>query len=221
MHKVSTIVPNTLVEWCDSKSTEESLGWTKKVAVNRPNDFRGYSVSSESTCTTIFPERYSCVDVATRPGCYWYAPSNWSAPDLCADGVVESILEACRVAGETSLKDADEAVKKVLLYIYHLDEKGYGRSAAQEVMCFVEAKLKRNNLLEANLFLEDADVSRLSSRSLIGMIRSTSRLRDKLPAWQEKYIESRKQVSSLGKNADALFIGLPAVSEENGTKYAK
>lgn len=219
MLKTSAFNPAALVEWGDSTSTEESHRWPATVCNKKHT--RGYSVATAATASSAFPEQYSFADAASTPGCYWYAPSSWSAPSLLAEGVVESILEACRAKGESSLQDADEAVKKVLLCVYHLDEKGYSRSAAQEVMCFVEAKLKRNSLLEANRLLEDADFGRLSSRSLIGMIRSTSRLRDKLPAWWAAYIDSRKQICALGKNADALFIGLPAVSEENGSKDAK
>ena len=60
-----------------------------------------------------------------------------------------------------------------------------------------------------NRFLLVADVPRLSSRSLIGLIRSTARAQAKLPAWKKAYAASRTAVSKQGKDANALFVGLP------------
>ena len=125
---------------------------------------------------------------------------------------MSALLAASDAVLEVSSENADSSVHSVLVSVYGLDQAGFGRSAAQEVMCFVEKKLKRNALIETNRLLELADTSRLSSRSLVGLVRSTSRLKDRLPAWEGVYLKSREQVSKQGKNPDTLFVGLPKVT---------
>lgn len=119
---------------------------------------------------------------------------------------------------ETSYVTASSAARQVLANAYKLDENGFGRIAAQEVMLFIEKSLRRNGLTETNQLLELADVSKLSSRSLIGLIRATARLKDRLPAWIVTYRKSRDAVARQGKNPDALFVGLPKLSEPNAAK---
>ena len=129
-----------------------------------------------------------------------------------------ALLAASDAEHETSREKADLAVRGVLVSAYNLDKGGFGRLAAQEVMLFVEKNLKRNGLTEANRLLELADASKLSSRSLIGLIRSTSRLKDRLPAWGPAYLKSREEVTKQGKNPDALFVGLPKLHESDAPK---
>ena len=147
-----------------------------------------------------------------RPAYEWVIASS-------STSVFSSLLKALVVASdaalETSREKADSVVQCVLVNTYKLDEGGFGRLAAQEVMLFVEKNLRRNGLTEANRLLELADTSKLSSRSMIGLIRSTARLKDKLPAWKSAYLKSREEVSKQGKNPDALFVGLPKLQESD------
>lgn len=126
---------------------------------------------------------------------------------------LSALVAASDAALETSRESTDYAVQNVLVATYKLDEGGFGRLAAQEVMLFVEKNLRRNCLTEANRLLELADASKLSSRSLIGLIRATARLKDRLPAWKNAYLKSRDAVVKQGKNPDSLFLGLPKVQK--------
>ncbi len=153
---------------------------------------------------SVFP-----VSVAPRPAYEWVVPSSGTSAFSSPADMMKVLLAVSNAAIETSRETADSAVQSVLVSVYELDQNGFGRLAAQEVMLFVEKNLRRNGMTEANRLLELADASRLSSRSLIGLIRSTARLKDQLPAWRIAYLNSREQVAKQGKNPDALFVGLP------------
>jgi hypothetical protein len=153
---------------------------------------------------SVFP-----VSVAPRPPYEWVVPSSDTSAFSSQADMIKVLLAVSNAAVETSRETADSAVQSVLVSVYELDQNGFGRLAAQEVMLFVEKNLRRNGMTEANKLLELADVSRLSSRSLIGLIRSTARLKDQLPAWKIAYLNSREQMAKQGKNPDALFVGLP------------
>lgn len=133
-------------------------------------------------------------------------------------GGFDTFLSAYESAFETSREKSDLLVESVLSAVYQLDAHGYGRHAAQEIMLFIEGNFRRSSLSEANRLLELADVDRLSSRSLIGLIRSTSRLRDHLPAWGRAYIRARESIASQGKSPAALFVGLPNADGINASK---
>lgn len=158
---------------------------------------------------------------APRPSYEWVVTSSSTSVFSSHTDILNALVAACDAALETSRERADSAVQCALLNTYKLDEGGFGRLAAQEVMLFVEKNLRRNGLTEANRLLELADVSKLSSRSLLGLIRSTARLKDKLPAWRAAYVKSREQVSKQGKNPDALFVGLPKLQEADAPKTTR
>lgn len=159
--------------------------------------------------------------VAPRPSYEWVVTSSSTSVFSSRADILKALVAAYDAALETSRERADSAVQSVLVNTYKLDESGFGRLAAQEVMLFVEKNLRRNGLTEANRLLELADASKLSSRSLIGLIRSTARLKDKLPAWRAAYLKSREEVSKQGKNPDALFVGLPKLQEPDAPKTTR
>ena len=125
-----------------------------------------------------------------------------------------SAIALGRSLQSSSIQDNEQAVRSALCKIYELDKAGHARIAAQEAMIFIEKNLKINGLFTANKLLATADLTLLSSRSLIGLIRSTCRAKDFLPAWEQAYIKSRRQVKKLGKNPNSLFIGLPFVQDD-------
>lgn len=147
--------------------------------------------------------------LAPRPAYEWVVATSATSAFSSHVGILKALVAASDDALETSRERADSSVQSVLVNTYKLDEGGFGRLAAQEVMLFVEKNLRRNRMAEANRLLELADASKLSSRSLIGLIRSTARLKDKLPAWKYAYLRSREEVLKQGKNPDALFVGIP------------
>jgi len=104
-------------------------------------------------------------------------------------------------------------VQNTLDGVYALEAAGRNRLAAQQMMNFVEDHLHTTSLDMANKLLTDADLHQLSSRSLIGLMRSTARARKELPAWPVAYKAACLAVKKLGKNPDALFIGLPKFME--------
>lgn len=202
----------------DKTSSSASADEFKRNAERESKVFASSSARREAGIT---PDPFFLHDYSPRPAYHWIVPSSATVPSFLSTELVQAALVASKDALDTSLEKADSAVKSVLIGVYELDQAGYGRSAAQEVMLFVERNLKRNCLREANRILETADISRLSSRSLIGLIRSTSRLKEQLPAWQQAYLDSRKQVAKLGKNPNSLFVGLPTINDANGTQEAR
>lgn len=157
----------------------------------------------------------------TPPAYEWVVPSSYTSMYCAPAEIMKVLLTAADLEFETSLEKAESAVRGVLLNVYSLDNGGFGRLAAQEVMLFVEKSLKRNSLNEPNRLLAMADISKLSSRTLIGLIRSTSRLKDRLPAWKIAYRKSREAVTKLGKNPDSLFVGLPKLEESDASKITR
>lgn len=163
----------------------------------------------------------SVLPVAPRPAYEWVVPSSSTSLFSAPADMMKALLAASDAELVTSREKADSAVKSVLVSVYNLDNGGFGRLASQEVMLFVEKNLKRNGLTEANRLLELADASKLSSRSLIGLIRSTARLKDRLPAWRTAYLKSRDEVAKQGKNPDALFVGLPKLQKSDAPKATR
>jgi len=187
-----------------SSSFDSSL--PKKLSASSYSRVSTTAKSADFGCPvySVFP-----VNVAPRPAYEWVAPSSVTSVFSSQADMFNVLLAVSYDAIETSCEKADSAVQSVLVSIYELDGKDFGRLAAQEVMLFVEKNLRRNGMMETNRLLELVDASRLSNRSLIGLIRSTARLKDQLPAWKIAYLKSREQVTKQGKNPDALFVGLP------------
>ena len=132
--------------------------------------------------------------------------------------VVESVFQKFQALDDvrfsTAIEKSASLVAATLAGVYALDKQGYNRSAAREIMIYVESNLRRNALSETNQLLCEADVSNLSSRSMIGLIRATHRLKKELPAWDKVYRDSWHQVRKLGKTPETLFVGLPSVTED-------
>lgn len=189
-----------------------------------------FQKTNASPCASRVPQKlsesYKCVSTSGRSGSFecfidafpvntasrsvyeWITPPSVTSKSFSPVEMIKALLAVSESQLETSREKADLAVKNALISIYELDRAGFGRLAAQEVMLFVESNLRRNGINETNRLLELVDVSKLSNRSLIGLIRSTARLKDKLPAWKLAYLNSRTQVTKQGKNPDTLFVGL-------------
>jgi hypothetical protein len=104
-----------------------------------------------------------------------------------------------------STSNADQGAKRVsnaLFVAYELEAKGESRSAAREIMAFIEDCLSLNSLAEPNRLLAEADVERMTSRSIIGLIRSTFVARKSLPAWEGAYARAWRRAEAL-KSVDA------------------
>lgn len=188
--------------------------------------FSGKGVQESRACVPDRSTYFVCsvgseLPLAPRPAYEWVVDSSSTSVFSSHADILKALVAASDATLETSRERADSAVQSVLVNTYMLDEGGFGRLAAQEVMLFVEKNLRRNGLTEANRLLELADASKLSSRSLIGLIRSTARLKDRLPAWKAAYLKSREEVSKQGKNPDALFVGLPKLQEANASKATR
>ncbi len=123
-------------------------------------------------------------------------------------------LSNINAALSSSVYSADVALSNEALKLtYALEEVGRHREAAREVMKSIEDNLHATSLSVANAILADADVRKLSSRSLIGLIRASSRAREALPAWNSAYKRSWIEAKRKNKNPEALFVGLPRPSE--------
>lgn len=114
----------------------------------------------------------------------------------------------------SSSETSGAAINAELANVYVLENQGTERLAARTMMYLLEAKLKRKSLIAANKLLANADVSKLSSRSMIGMMRSTFRVKKDLPLWPRVYAKSWSRIQDMGENPAELFIGMPSPSEE-------
>lgn len=122
-------------------------------------------------------------------------------------------IEASVIQSSSAIEAGARLANAALKLTYALEEVGRPREAAREVMRVIEDHLHVTNLSVANNILTDAEVQKLSSRSLIGLIRSSSRARQVLPAWDSAYQKSWKEVKRKNKNPEALFVGLPRPKE--------
>lgn len=189
------------------KSNTSSPGFSQ---LNSSESFKRVSTAINSSSFSQATNPVFAISYHQRPP-YELVIASSVTSVFSQEEIFKALLSTSENAVETSREKSDSAVKNVLVSIYELDRNGFGRIAAQEVMLFIEKRLRLNGLTEANRLLELADISKLSSRSLIGLIRSTARLKDHLPAWKIAYQHSRKQVAKQGKNPDALFVGLPKI----------
>jgi hypothetical protein len=134
------------------------------------------------------------------------------------DSVFDVALASLRAkadASSSSVLETDrEQSSHRLALIYALEKDGHPRQAAREAMIAIEKRLQRNALHSVNEFLLAVDTSVLSARTLVGIIRSTHRVSQHLPAWNTSYKRSWKRAKDLGKSPESLFIGLPKVGDE-------
>ena len=135
----------------------------------------------------------------------WTLSSPWTMEDFVIDALGHSMLSA------TSIQSLQTGIKNMWGEVYNLEKSSQPRLAAQKIMLFVESHLNENNVVHLNKFLLAANMSELSVRSLIGLVRSTFRVAAKLPAWKSVYSQARVRVVELGRDPNSVFIGLPTI----------
>lgn len=99
-----------------------------------------------------------------------------------------------------------------LLTVYDLETKGQDRAAARVLMMMFEERVRIGDFQQINEVLGTIDISRLSSRSLIALVRSTAIFKGQLPNWQQTYERSWMTVLHRGKDPQKLFVGLQNLS---------
>ena len=174
-----------------------------------PLEKRGVSLQWKSPCEVFpTPPAYTCVISSSSTATLFNVPTHHGG--------------ALSIAISSSSKENSESsIRTALNGIYDLDAQGQNRTAARELLVFIEEKLQKRNLSVANNLLAKVDVNHLSSRSMIGLIRSTYRVRKDLPAWNVTFEKSWHQVEKLGKSPKSLFIGLPSPLTRDEAKGAK
>lgn len=136
--------------------------------------------------------------------------------DSCRSISGITVLETTNPAIHTSISRQFSEVDSALEHTYKLDSLEKNRLAALEIMRFIEVAFSTNSLDKTNTLLSRADTKRLSSRSLVGLLRSTARFSASLPSWTRTYKNAIKALRQQGKNPESLFIGLPSVTvDEN------
>lgn len=133
---------------------------------------------------------------------------------------LQLLRESSAARTETNLRQTSTVVEAALAVAYDLESRGESRAAARELMAFLEARLQATLLSEPNRLLADADVTRMSSRSLTGLIRSTFLARRRLPAWNGAYARAWKRAQELGRSPESLFVGLPSPEKSNDAAKA-
>jgi hypothetical protein len=108
----------------------------------------------------------------------------------------------------TSIDSGLSIVRNALNKIYELESTEQSQAAARQAIQFIESNLRLGNLQACNQLLNEINENKLSSRSLIGLIRSTFRVKDMLPAWRFAYEKAWNAIARLGKNPEALFLGM-------------
>lgn len=122
-----------------------------------------------------------------------------------------SVLSAALSSTSQTVKaiSVEMTVHDVLDSLYVLDASGAQRLAAREAMSCVEDALIANDLAKVNKLLECVDVARLTSRTLIGLVRSTYRVSEYLASWDGLYKAAWKRLVELDQSPEMAFIGLP------------
>jgi len=115
------------------------------------------------------------------------------------------------------MRRVDEALKGV----YALEQGREGRLAARALMIFLEKNFKTKNLAAASALVDRVDLEKLGVHSLIGLVRTTARIKLTLPSWNALYRRSRRAVELKGYSSDRMFVGItPPVpvggNEESG-----
>lgn len=106
------------------------------------------------------------------------------------------------------IEKCDMTVESALNEAYSFDRNDEGRLAARTLMLFIERSILNNRLADINDLIKTADLSKLKTRSLIGLFRASSRISDYLPAWKDGYFNARDRMVELGKDPQVLFVGM-------------
>lgn len=210
---MSATLVRDVATYAGQKSFVSDLETVQQTAVNSVFD----CTSTARKPTTVFFNGDGLMSAWTNE-LYQHGPSI----SICMIGgafqVAERKMEEMRSNGlsSSSMEITGAEISAELASVYALDKSGTERLAARHMMSYLESKLSSKSLGAANRMLASADVSKLSSRSMIGMIRSTYRIKKDLPSWGTVYAKSWKRVKEIGKNPEALFIGLPRAEEVEG-----
>jgi hypothetical protein len=123
-------------------------------------------------------------------------------------------LESIQLNGLGSSAEASSAALQAeLAQVYVLEHHGSERLAARTMMYLFESKLKRKAFGAANSLLEKADMSKLSSSSVTGMMRLTHKSKKNLPLWSTTYARSWDRIRDVGENPEELFLGMQPPSK--------
>lgn len=116
--------------------------------------------------------------------------------------------------GVTSPETGEESLPTKLKYLLEQisskESRGEHRSAAKEVLDFIERNFASKNMSANNELLDaiaDGEAS-LSPWPLVALIRSTSRKRDELPAWRKAVLTARATLAKKGSDPDRLLAGV-------------
>lgn len=83
------------------------------------------------------------------------------------------------------------------------------RLESRKIMQMVEHLFAQDRLSDLDLVLYAANIDKMSSRAIVGLIRSTARARTLLPSWNGAYLKAWDAIQDLGKDPAPLFVGLP------------
>lgn len=107
-----------------------------------------------------------------------------------------------------SATDAISVTSIVLNRMYALVAEGAHKQAVAAVFARIEGAFSDSDLDAVNDFLASADVSRLSVRVLVAMLRSSSRASDHLYAWTRLLEAAKDKARADAQDVDRLFWGL-------------
>jgi len=189
-----------------SLSSSKESSWS--AAHSRRHEF--------DNCSDFYSVR--CVQ-AHAPQFIVAAAKNWSVVDLQSH--IQLLNSLAAQTRSTSEAATAQLVNISLNKVYALDRAGKNREAAQELLIFVDARLRELSLPACNQLLLQADFKSMSSRSVIGLLRSTLKASKSLPAWRSVYKKSRAALVEMGKDPDLLFVGMPSVEDSGIAKSTK
>lgn len=99
-------------------------------------------------------------------------------------------------------------MSKCLCQVYEADGAGDGRKAAQILMSCIMVMSRHDQYDIINRMFMEADLSKMSSRSMVAMIRSSWAIRSKILFWQTLYLGVWNRLLVIGRDPRALFIGM-------------
>lgn len=99
-------------------------------------------------------------------------------------------------------------MRDCLRQVYEVDASGDGRKAAQILMFYIITMSGQDQYDIINEMFMEADLNKMSSRSMVAMIRSCWVFKSEIIFWQTLYLEVWKQLLVIGSDPRALFIGM-------------
>ena len=184
-------------------TSSKTIGWWRPIARTKQKVARPHLVR-EGRNETAAEARGAASDWEQNGG---MVEARESAADFSTSLFLELITDcgAVTAVDETKL---DERVSDVLNSIYILETSGRPRDASIAAMRCIEEFFDEGDLRSVDRFLAELELKRLKQWTVIGVIRATARVADRLPSWKLVQRRAVERLKVLNVDVEKVFVGL-------------